>query len=121
MPKKQDRISQFLRLSKKEFEEYVKTNDINRLAQAGEKLWNAFSMLVEMIVGRKISRFKELKDAVFDIYKERLDRTVLIAFENAYSLHRFFYKGWTEDIGIEEEQYKLVYDLIELLRKRYKV
>jgi hypothetical protein len=121
MPKKQDRISKFLHLSRKEFEEYTKTNDINHLAQAGEKLWNAFSMLVEKIIGKKISRFKELKEAVFDIYKERLDKTILITFENAYDLHRFFYKGWTEDITIEEEQYKLVYDLIELLRKRYKV
>jgi hypothetical protein len=121
MPKKQDRISQFLHLSSKEFEEYTKTNDINHLAQAGEKLWNVFSMLVEKIIGKKISRFKELKEAVFSIYRERLDRIVLTAFENAYDLHKFFYRGWTEDITIEEEQYKFVYDLIELLRKRYKV
>ena len=118
---KKDRISKFIRLSKEEYEEFKKTGDSVHFAQAGEKLWNALNMIVEKIVKKKITKFRELKDAIFTIYKEYGDRTILLIFENAYDLHKFFYRGWTEDITIEEEQYKLVYDMIEMLRRKYEV
>lgn len=119
--KVKERITAFIKMSQAEYQKFKGTGDDNHLAQAGEKLWNAFGMIVEKIVKKKVKKFRELKNAVFEIYSQYMDSSVLLTFENAYDLHKFFYRGWTEDISIEEEQYKLVADLIEILRKRYGV
>jgi len=116
-----DRIDKFMTQAWKEFSKYKKTKDTTYLAQAGEKLWNCFNMIVERIVKHKIEKFADLKDAVFDIQKKFNDRMVYLIFMDLYDLHKFFYRGWTEDISIEEEQFLRNYYMLQTMRKIYKV
>lgn len=94
---KMSRVKEFMALANKEYNVWKKSKDINRLAEAGEKLWNAFNMLVQDKWGKPIHNYGTLKKAVSDLYAKGKSNTILTTFDNAYKLHVFFYRGWTED------------------------
>lgn len=100
-----DRMTGFLRKAEQEFRRYKKTNDDQYLAQAGEKLWNVFNIFVQEKVGYKITNYGAMKKAVTELYGKAKSNTLLITFDNAYQLHIFFYRGWTDDINDVEQLY----------------
>jgi len=112
---KNPRIKSFLSKSQAEYRGYKRTGDSDTLAQAGEKLWNVMSLLVQEKAGRKITSYGELQKAVSDLYGAGATSTLLITFKNAYDLHKFFYRGWTENIKEIEELYAETYNGLRLL------
>ena len=46
----------FLNKSRSQLATYKKSGDVESLAQSGEKLWNAFNLLVQKKVGRPVRR-----------------------------------------------------------------
>lgn len=99
------RIGGFLKKAEHEFKRYKRTGDDQYLAQAGEKLWNVFNLFVQEKSGRKITNYGALKKAITELYSKGKSNTLLITFKNAYDLHIFFYRGWTEDIKDVEQLY----------------
>ena len=83
--------------SKEEFKKFKTTGQTVYLAQAGEKLWNAFNILIELKLKRKTKSFADLKKATGILYQKTWDTLWLDTFQHAYDLHRFFYRGWTDD------------------------
>lgn len=102
MPKKVWSSRFWLRESKKEFDNYKKTKNPEKLAQAGEKLWNSLGHYLDEKTGKRLTSFS-------DIRKEALrDKEIRKFFDDAYWLHIFFYRGYTEDINIEEKKFRRV-------------
>lgn len=91
------RVKEFMALANKEYSAWKKSKDINRLAEAGEKLWNVFNMLIQDKWGKPIHNYGTLRKAVSDLYNKGMSKTLFTTFENAYQLHKFFYQGWTDD------------------------
>ncbi|RLG45319.1 MAG: hypothetical protein DRN81_02010 [Thermoproteota archaeon] len=88
--------------SKKEFNEYKKSKNPRKLAQAGEKLWNSLSLYIDEKTGKRMINFSEIRK------EAHKDPEIRKFFDDAYWLHIFFYRGFTEDIGIEEGKFKRV-------------
>jgi hypothetical protein len=103
----------FVAKSQEHFARYKRTGDTEEFGQAGEKLWNAFNLLVQQRLGRKVEDFGELRKGVAELRKDSGNRIYVDVFEDAYDLHKFFYRGWTEDMGYEEEKYKRVLEGIK--------
>jgi hypothetical protein len=100
-----DRMSGFADKSEAEFKRYESTGDDQYLAQAGEKLWNVFNLYVQKKIGRKVTNYGAMKKAVAELYSQGGSNLLLTTFKNAYDLHIFFYRGWTEDINEIVELY----------------
>jgi len=115
------RLYSFLKESEREYHKYKRTKNITIFAQAGEKLWCAFNILLEEISHKKIQNFKTVKNVVKEIAINNDDSIVLQLFNDLYALHVFFYRGWTEDITIEEDKYISSLALIRATMKRYDV
>jgi len=116
----EQRINKFYRESRIEFRKYKKTKDTTHFAQAGQKLWNTFGMFMEVASKKEIKSFKELRKAVLDLYAET-NGLVLKLFEDLYDLHKYFYRGWSEDITIEINQYLTSVELLKVFAKNYGV
>jgi len=111
------RFRTFMSASEREFRCYQTTKQDEPLAQAGEKLWNAFNILVEIITKKKIHSFQQIKNASQNLYIQHNDAKFQEAFAGAYDLHKFFY-GWTADLSeIESEYIKVRALMIEIARK----
>ena len=113
------RYKTFLRASEKEYEKYRATKQEENIAQAGEKLWNSFNMLIEHISGKKIRSFKQVQKESQNLDTKHSDRIFTDAFENAYKLHIFFYRGWTEDISEIASLFVKTHALVVEIEKRY--
>ena len=109
------RIKSFLVKSQAEFRRYKQTGDSDYLAQAGEKLWNVMSLFVQERAGKKITSFGGMRDAVAKLYAAGATDTLLTTFRNAYDLHKFFYRGWTDDIHEVEGLYVETLEGLKLL------
>lgn len=98
------KAKQWFQASKKEYDKYKKNKKPLMLAQAGEKLWNSFGLYLDEKSGKNLIRFK-------DVVKEAMkDKTAKKIFDDAYWMHIFFYRGYTEDIEIEEGKYKKAFN-----------
>lgn len=93
--------------SMKEYAKYKKTKDLETFAQAGEKLYNSITLLLDERTGKKLRNYKQIKAAAMQ------DPFIKKIFEDAYWLHVFFYRGFTEDISQEEEKFKNVRDKLK--------
>jgi hypothetical protein len=109
------RIKSFLMKSRAEYRRYKKTGDEDYLAQAGEKLWNVMSLLVQERAGKKITSYGDMQKEVARLYSTGATSTLLITFKNAYDLHKFFYRGWTDDIREIEGLYEETLNGLRLL------
>lgn len=107
----------FLNKSKTEFDTYTRTGDVKKLAQAGEKLWNAFNLFVQKKSGKKIRSYSQLKKEVSEIYTQSGSELLLRTFKKCYDLHIFFYRGYTEDVKDIENDYLEAYESILILEK----
>jgi hypothetical protein len=85
-----------------EFGKYKKTKNPEKLAEAGEKLYNALTLLLDERTGKKLKNFRLIKKEAM------IDPLLKNIFEDAYWLHVFFYRGFTEDITTEEEKFRNV-------------
>ena len=91
--------------AKAEFDEYKKTGDMLKLAQSGEKLWNAFSLRMDERFGMKFFSYMQMRDAV----EASGDKELLAIAEAAYWMHVFFYRGYTDDVRQEEGKWHNVH------------
>ena len=82
------RIKNALARASEEINKFDRTKNPIHLEQAGEKIWMAFTLLVQQKFKRKIESFKELKKLVLTTG----DQFLLDIFNDAYFLHRFFIK-----------------------------
>ena len=98
------RFKTYIQKAKEEFKKYISTKQDVYLAQAGEKLWNAYNILVEIKLKKKIRSFRDMRNGVSQLYAKTGLKLWIDTFEDAYTLHRFFYRGWTDD---EDEIVKL--------------
>lgn len=112
------RISSFLKKSKSEFKRYQETGDVDYLAQAGEKLWNIFNMMMSKHSGKQVRNFKELRRIVGKIFGETGNRLVYDLFLDTYELHKYFYRGHGETSD-EEVRYTNSLHGIEILKKSW--
>ena len=108
------RINDFLRKSNSEYRKYVKTGDLDYLAQAGEKLWLVFNLLIEKLTGKKIRSHKMMKKELMNLNDKYLWQT----HDNAFRLHQFFYGGWTEDPEDESNLYLDTLTRIETIMRK---
>lgn len=104
-----------------EYNKYKKTNELENLAQAGEKVWNAFNIIIQNKVKRKIRSYGEMKIVVGKLFQETGSELLLTVKKDAYDLHVFFYQGWTDDPTEIEELYiktkNNVISLAEILKR----
>jgi len=113
------RLKTITKKAEEELERYRKTKDMDHLAQSGEKIWLAYNLLIEKIANKKINRFSQLKSEVVSLSLD--DDFVFETFRKAYQLHKFFYRGWTEN---EKEIERLVINTLkslEVLKRAYGV
>lgn len=112
------RISSFIKKSKEEFKKYEETDDEDYLAQAGEKLWNVFNMMIAKHTNKSIKSFGMLRREVGMIFGKTGNRLVFDLFEDTYELHKYFYRGHA-DVLDEETRYKNSLYGIEILKKTW--
>jgi hypothetical protein len=97
----------WLKDSKKEFDRYKKKKNPEELAQAGEKLYNSMTLYLDEKLGIRLKNYKQIKEAAAS------DKDIKKIFDDAYWLHVFFYRGYTDDISNEEDKFKRVYKFLE--------
>jgi hypothetical protein len=85
--------------SMEEFRIYKKTGKTIKLAQAGEKMWNSFTLYLDKKYNKELTSYREIKKAVDK------DPEMKKIFDDAYWLHIFFYRGYTDYPPIEEEKF----------------
>jgi hypothetical protein len=107
----------FLAKSRSQLAAYKKSGDVESLAQSGEKLWNAFNLLVQKKVGRPVRNFAAFKQAVSELYQKTGSDLLLRSSTKAYNLHVFFYRGYTEDVAAVENDNREVYESMRILEK----
>jgi hypothetical protein len=91
----------------KEFRNYKKTDKGEKLAEAGEKLYNSLVSLLEERTGKKLNNYHKIKEAATkDPFAKKI-------FDDAYWLHIFFHRRFTEDITTEEEKFANVMNKME--------
>jgi len=95
--------------SKADYDGYKKTGDSQKIAEAGEKIWNAFILYVSGLAGRRLVSFHAIENRINKIG----DGQLLDVFGDAYHMHAFFHAGWTEDITMEEEKWNDVYNYLK--------
>jgi hypothetical protein len=110
-----NRIKEFWVASGREFKRFESTNSDEALAQAGEKLWNVFNMWVQDEVGYPVRNYGVLKKAVSELYAKGKSDILLTTFKNAYDLHKYFYRGWTDDVSEVVELYNETTNGLKLL------
>ena len=89
-----------------EFREYENTKKGIKLAHAGEKLWNAFILYLDGSRKERTS-YKDIKDVSM---KDPFAKNI---FNDAYWLHIFYYRGYSDDLRIEEEKFRNVRDKLK--------
>jgi len=112
------RYRRFLGAADKEYGKYEKTKNEDFLAEAGEKLWNAFQMLMETLSGKKIRSYGDLKKVLVDYTN---DDVVIETQQKVYRLHVFFYRGWTEDITEISDAFLMASANMVIIEKKYGV
>ena len=108
------RMNTFLRHSRKEYFRYKKTGKLIHLEQAGEKVYNAYILLLEVIHGVNITSHK----AVRDYTRLSNNRTVVELGTAADALHIRFYEGGDE-FFMERNLFK-AWSLFAKLKRRIK-
>ena len=118
------RIKNFYMLAQNEYEIFIKSDDkdlaSDHLAEAGEKLWNIYNMLVEKITKRKIRNERMLKKALEDYFIKTNNDSLLLIYNDAYELHKYFYRGHGNTYD-ENDIYNRVNTVINKLIKIYTV
>ena len=109
------RLKTFLQQAQKEIKQYESVHQTIYLAQAGEKLWNAFNIIIALKSKEKIRSHKDLREAVAKLYAKTGQRVFIEGYESAYELHKFFYRGWTSDIDDIYNKCLYVYSLIKVI------
>jgi hypothetical protein len=99
MKKKRWSAKKWLNESISEYNTYKKTGKGIKLAQAGEKLWNVFTLYLDKKYGKEFTKYKDIKDI------SEKDPEAKKIFDDAYWLHIFFYRGYTDDPRIEEGKF----------------
>jgi hypothetical protein len=90
-----------------EYNKYKKTGKGIKLAQAGEKMWNTFTLYLDKKNGKELTKYKDIKDvSMKDPFAKKI-------FDDAYWLHIFFYRGYSDDLRIEEEKFRNVRDKLK--------
>jgi hypothetical protein len=107
----------FLTKSRSELAAYKKTGDTESLAQSGEKLWNAFNLMVQKKVGRPVRSYGAFRKAVSELYQKTGSNLLLRSSEQAFNLHVFFYRGYTEDESEVENNNREVYESMRVLER----
>jgi hypothetical protein len=110
-----NRLKEFWIGSQREFKRFESTKSDEALAQAGEKLWNVFNIWVQEEVGYPVRNFGVLKKAVSELYSVGKTDTLLTTFKNAYDLHKYFYRGWSDDPNEVVETYNETVNGLKLL------
>jgi len=115
------KANKFIELSEKEYEKYKKTGEAEYLAQAGEKLWNAFKIWLKERTKKDIKKHAEVEDRIKDIYKkEGYDEKLWEIYYRLYKLHLFFYTGEISSLDEAEAHYKNALRLLERAIKEYR-
>lgn len=109
----------WLKSSEIEFKKYVSTKDEERLAQAGEKIWNAFNHLIQHIVRKRLKSFSSIRNASRDLEIQKNDSVFTETFDGAYDLHRFFYGNLVEDVSEFKNKYIQVRALMIEIERNY--
>jgi hypothetical protein len=107
----------FLEKSRSQLAEYKKNGDAESLAQSGEKLWNAFNLLVQKKVGYPVRSYPAFRRAVSELYQRTGSDLLLRSSGKAYALHVFFYRGYTENEAEVENDNREVYESMRILEK----
>jgi len=112
------RLRTFLQAAKKEYARYKSTRQEVYLAQAGEKLWNAYNMLLSIIAKTKIYNWKTAEKVSGELAVKYRDSNFIDVFADTFELHKYFYRGHgkTED---EERRLVLSFELMEKIMKKY--
>ena len=111
------RINSFIKKSENEFKKYQKTKDLDYLAQAGEKLWNIYNMLIEELIKKKIRSHQQMKGILFKLD----DRYLWDTHDKAFNLHKFFYGGYTDNPKDEADLYQDVLVRIKVIKNKVKI
>ena len=91
---KKEKIKDLVREAKNEVVKYRKNKRLVYLLQASEKIWVAFSLLLERLSNREIHNYPEFKRVKNNlIRKGKISGTL---YERAYFLHVFHYEGWAD-------------------------
>jgi hypothetical protein len=102
--KKKWSAGKWLKESISEFNKYKKTGKGIKLAQAGEKLWNSYTLYLDKKHGKELTSYKDIRDiSIKDPFTKKI-------FDDVYWLHIFFYRGYTDDLRIEEGKFKSARD-----------
>jgi hypothetical protein len=109
--------SSFLDKSRSQLASYKKSGDVESLAQSGEKLWNAFNLLVQKKVGYPVRNYSAFQKAVSELYQRTGSDLLLRSASKAYNLHVFFYRGYTENVAVVENDNCEVYEGMKILEK----
>jgi len=112
-----NRFKKLLIQSFKEFKKYQKNKNDIHLAKAGEKLWNAYQELLMKKLKTNIRSFKQYREAVSEAYAKTGIRQYIELFEDLYDLHKYFYRGYAEDIKEVEKKYLNSYLTLKSLSK----
>lgn len=116
------RIKNFYKMAQKEFRkfEYSKDRDLSadNLAEAGEKLWNVYNMLVEVVTSHPIRNEKELRKEIQSFGIKTGDFSLAYLYRDVYELHQYFYRGHAET-GFEREIFIKVNNQIGKLILQY--
>lgn len=106
-------IESYISHAKEEYNAYKKEKDTTKLKEAGEKLWAAFNDLMELKADKNLNTAKEVRDAVYATQ----DNVLISLYNEAFSLHQFFY-GWTDRIEDIEERFKSIVSGLDIYSNR---
>ena len=107
------RMVSYLKEAKKEYDNYNNIKkDTTKLAEGGEKLWEAFNYFMELKMNKSLRTSREVREAVY----LQNDKELIIIYTNASWLHQFFY-GWTDRIEDVIDNFNIVYKGILLYSK----
>jgi len=113
-------IKDFSRNSTKELENFKRTQKEENLRQAAEKIWGAFTLLIEVLSNKKSHSHSHTIDLYKRIYNRTQDEDLRKLYDNAQILHMVFYGG-TDNIGWVMRKIVESNELIEVLMRRYGV
>lgn len=108
---KKEKIRIFVSNARLELKKYLKTKKEIYLQQASEKVWGAYTLLIEHKTHREIRSHPEIRsESRILIHQNKLSKKL---YDNASILHSYYYEGRIfEDVVV-----RMVKDSILLIKK----